>query len=68
MIQFEITLLGNLQRCAQRFGIILEELLHFGRRLKVELLRVETQAVRIRDVGGRADAQEHVMRFRVLAL
>ena len=66
-LQHHVALLGHLDRGVARFREVLERLAHFFLGLHVELVVLEAHAVRVVHGRARADAQQVVLRLRVLA-
>ena len=60
--------LGDQQRVVARLGHVPEEMAHLRRRLEVVLGAVELEPVRVRQQRTGLDAQQRVVRYRVLAV
>ncbi len=65
-LQFDVAALGDFQRRRDGGRVVVEDLPHLVAVLHVETLAVEVEALRIVEVGGRADAEQHVVRLVVV--
>ena len=67
-LELDVAALGDLERGFDGGGMVVEDLPHLVAVLHVEALAVEAEALRVVEVGGGADAEQHVVRLVVVAL